>query len=321
MYKNRVAAYEFQIRDLEQRVNFLHRQNVSESIRAGMISASNRSWPVLGYQGKENGTGLTTAMSADQLIQPFSPRSNYESFKHLGNSFENSAIFDLSANIVCDTQAVSGQEIALPIDVRKGIMVPRGPKVRTAVEYQWLSNFTWVAEAPDTPNALELLYGSRQNRLADAIHHRLGLRACREPERLAYGWLLYLLAKWISEPTEARYIQLPSFLKPIREQIQYEHPGCLDGLIWPRLRANLILRQDCYDMEELAGFLACCMKVRWPWGKNFLEPKDDGAFVVRKDFHDTFTSVEGWGLTSEFMRAYPELMEGIDLGKIHYQVV
>ena len=316
IYKDRVAAYEHQILELEQRIDLLCRKDTSQSVRAGTVSAFVRSWQALGGQDNSRSTSLTTAVSSSQA---FLPQSNHESLKNRGNSFGNLAVLVQPATIASEFQSVCRQEIALSPEVPDGRMVPRGHKVKTRSEYQWLSNPVWAAEAPDIPNALELLYGSKHNRLADAIHHRLRMRACREPERLAYGWILYILAKWISEPTEARFFGLPNFLKPTHEQIQHEHPGCIDGLIWPTLRVNLILKQDCYDMEELGGFIACCIKVRWPWGVNFMVPNDDGAFVLKKDFYDTFMSVEGWGLTSEFMRAYPELMEGLDLETIHYQ--
>ena len=45
---------------------------------------------------------------------------------------------------------------------------------------------------------------------------------------------------------------------------------------------------------------------------------NEGTFVLKKEFYDTFMSVEGWGLTGEFMRAYPELMEGLDVDTIRY---
>src|SRR6201986_4198935 len=141
-----------------------------------------------------------------------------------------------------------------------------------------ISYSNWVTESPDVPSPLELLHGSKHNQLAKAIHLLLRMRACREPERLAYGWLLYVYTKWSFEPTEARWARLPKFLHPLPEQIQYSHPSCLDSFIWPRLRVNFIKNQHRYDLERFGGFISCCMKVRWPWGANVLEADDDGGF-------------------------------------------
>src|SRR6201986_4874740 len=122
-----------------------------------------------------------------------------------------------------------------------------------------ISYSNWVTESPDVPSPLELLHGSKHNQLANAIHDRLRMRACREPERLAYGWLEYLIIKWYSEPTPTRFRRVPDFLKPRPEQLSHPHARCIDGIIWPKLRVNLILNQHKYDLEQFGGLISCCL--------------------------------------------------------------
>jgi hypothetical protein len=178
-----------------------------------------------------------------------------------------------------------------------------------------------VIGTPDTPEPLELLYGSRTNRLADIIHSRGRAMGSADTERLASGWLIYLMVKWIFEPTEARFLRLPGFLKPTLEQIRHPHPVIIDTLAWPSVRTKLIKNRQAYDLDAVAWSFACCQKVRWPWGKSILEPKDDGTLGIVPDFIRTFMSIEGWGLTSEFIQHYPELVEGLDIEKIRWVVV
>jgi Domain of unknown function (DUF3425) len=185
----------------------------------------------------------------------------------------------------------------------------------------WVDNPRLARSCPELPRPLELLYGSKQNPLVNLIHNRARNRSVLDPERLAYGWLTYLYVKWISDPTEARYERLPDFMKPVPEQLKYPHISTLGGLVWPKMRANLMPRQHLYDMTRLVSLMACCVKVRWPWGQNILCPTDTAEYTIRQEFYETFMSLDGWGLTNEFLREYPELLEGQDYESIHYVVV
>ncbi|KAI1411112.1 hypothetical protein F5Y13DRAFT_66914 [Hypoxylon sp. FL1857] len=177
-----------------------------------------------------------------------------------------------------------------------------------------------VRASPDTPQPIDILYGSKNNFLANILHDATRRWPCRDPERLACGWLSYHMIKWMLEPSEERFSRLHGFQKPIPEQLYHPHAFFADFMIWPRLRVNLIKKQHTYDREDLVGMLTCCLKVRWPWNKPFIIPADDGQLVIRPEFYNTFTKPEGWGLTREFLNQYPDLMTGLDTVSIHYEV-
>lgn len=177
-----------------------------------------------------------------------------------------------------------------------------------------------VRAAPETPQPIDFLYGSRSNFLANVLHDTTRKWPCRDPERLAICWLMYPLLKWLLEPSETRYSRLRSFQTPVSEQLHHPHPYFVDFILWPQLRANLIRHEGTYDPQDVAGMLCCCLKVRWPWNKCILEPTDDGKFLVHADFFDAFNKLEGWGLTKEFMDRYPVLVEGLDRASIYYEV-
>ncbi|KAL2821667.1 hypothetical protein BJX63DRAFT_223825 [Aspergillus granulosus] len=176
-------------------------------------------------------------------------------------------------------------------------------------------------ESPELPSPLELLYGSSTNRLADVIHNNTRVWRSREPERLACGWVVYLLAKWMAAPSKPRFERLPEFLRPEPEQLRHPHPVCIDGIAIPQLRINLISKAHLYDLDLVLGMLSCCLKVRWPWGKNFLTRSGDAELCILPEFYNTFMSLEGWGLTEEFIKKYPELLEGLNSEDVCYKVV
>jgi hypothetical protein len=66
---------------------------------------------------------------------------------------------------------------------------------------------------------------------------------------------------------------------------------------------------------------ACCTKIRWPWGEDILERDDRNELRIKKRFFDTFMSQSGWGLTPEFIRRYPDLVEGMDIREIEFALV
>ncbi|KAI1387747.1 uncharacterized protein F4822DRAFT_291513 [Hypoxylon trugodes] len=183
----------------------------------------------------------------------------------------------------------------------------------------YLSRADLVRSSPEDPKPVELLYGSKTNFLANAIHDVTRRRPCRDPERLAGGWLTYRLVKWMFEPSETRFARLQDFQKPVAEQLCHPHASFIDFMVWPALRTNFIKNQSAYDREEFIGLWTCCLKVRWAWNKRFLEPDDNGELVFSTDFYNTFTKPEGWGLTRDFLTRYPSLFIGLDIQSIHYE--
>ncbi|OJJ66158.1 hypothetical protein ASPBRDRAFT_98855, partial [Aspergillus brasiliensis CBS 101740] len=164
----------------------------------------------------------------------------------------------------------------------------------------WLLRPDLIAECPDLPAPLDLLHGSRRNFLANGIHQSLRLRYCRDPEVLAMGWLLYVYAKWRVAPSARAYAVIPPCMRPVMGQLQKAHPSCLDQIIWPQLRLNIMDRCPKEKLLDVMNLLSCCLKVRWKWGESILERDDNDDLQIRPSFFDTFKVAEGWGLTSEF---------------------
>ncbi|PWY87120.1 hypothetical protein BO94DRAFT_566006 [Aspergillus sclerotioniger CBS 115572] len=181
---------------------------------------------------------------------------------------------------------------------------------------------TTITTCPPSPNPLDLLYGTNTNPLAHAIYTHSLRRPLRDPERLAFGWLSYHYAKWLFDPSPSTFSHLPIFLHPVPEQLSIPHPASLDLLIWPEIRVNLIREWGSYtgQKDDLFGFLACCLKVRWPWGEPVLERDKGNELVVREEFLERFMCVNGWGITREFVGVYPGVVRGVDVGRVLVEV-
>lgn len=184
----------------------------------------------------------------------------------------------------------------------------------------WFARPELIAADPEQPSPLDLLYGTRRNYLADFINTVVRRRAMRDVECLALGSLIYQWSKWRVSPTEANFARLAPFQHPSQTQLEVDHMAGLDMIIWPQIRNNMIKNWDKYDLIEWTDYVSCCMKVRWPWNKPMLERDADDQLQLRSDFREVFMNVDGWGLTAEFIDRYPELLEGMDVNALRFEI-
>jgi hypothetical protein len=191
------------------------------------------------------------------------------------------------------------------------------------ISLPWFFHMEQIIECPDTPaSPLELLYGSKTNPLANMIHAALERRPIREPEKLAMGWVSYHFSRWILAPSPKTFAALPSSLQPIEDQLQIKHPLALSGIPWPKVRSNMIRQWLLYDndREGLFSMLACCIKIRWPWGVKVLERDEYDELRMKPEFKEIIMSEEGWGITPEFLSQYPGLTDGVDLDSLVFNI-
>ncbi|KAH6889853.1 hypothetical protein B0T10DRAFT_572004 [Thelonectria olida] len=125
---------------------------------------------------------------------------------------------------------------------------------------------------------------------------------------LAIGWLTYHYIKWCTQPTAERYLCLPNCMQPTPEQIQSLHPGCLDVILWKKLRKNILKNHAKYDIVKLIQNYCSCLKLGWLGGEDFLVPEEKNKHSLRPEFVRCFMSEDGWGLKSEFLSHYPEFL-------------
>ena len=74
-----------------------------------------------------------------------------------------------------------------------------------------------------------------------------------------------------------------------------------------------------YCKADIVRMMGCCQKVRWPWNNSTLLPVDNGKLVFDPDFYKPFTSLDGWGLTQEFIAKFLRITEYLDARQIQYE--
>lgn len=184
----------------------------------------------------------------------------------------------------------------------------------------WFFHPELITPCPLQPSPLDLLHGTRRNFLANYIHNSIRSRAIRDAECLALGNLLYAYSKWRVSPTPATFARLVPFQHPIPLQLEQDHFGGIDMIVWPQMRVNMIRNWGKIDLLEVFDFLAACMKVRWPWNKDMLERDADDNLQLREDFKQIYSKEDGWGLTAEFIDRYPMLLEGMDAEALRFEI-
>ncbi|KAJ6787092.1 hypothetical protein PWT90_10496 [Aphanocladium album] len=194
----------------------------------------------------------------------------------------------------------------------------------TQMGFPWLGRPELIKDCPDVPHSpLDILYGSKLNSLADMIYNRTNRRPFREPERLATGWVSYLYTRWVCKPCPQTYNRLPSFLRPIKGQLDIAHPMVLDLVPWPQVRLALIRAWPQYqeNQQDLFGLLACSLRIRWPWGEHVLERASDNSLVMRDDFYESLMSETGWTVMKDFVDQYPALFVDVHVESILYKFI
>jgi hypothetical protein len=322
--KDLTANYEGQIQKLQEICESLRQTNEMLIAKQNCVSLSIHSWQSLLAPPhiSSNCTVDLTRHSQHSQRKALSPESRASPSTSTLTSLHDLPVPGDTRGVLTTANSLPLVTASPSLEPPLWILTPRLMMSKDPdLNAPWVGNPQLARSCPELPRPLELLYGSKQNPLVNLIHNRARNRSVLDPERLAYGWLTYLYVKWISDSTEARYKRLPDFMKPVPEQLKYPHISTLGGLVWPKLRANLMPRQHLYDLTRLVGLMACCVKVRWPWGQNILCPTNTAEYTIRQEFYDTFMSLEGWGMTNEFLREYPELLEGQDYESVHYEVV
>lgn len=185
----------------------------------------------------------------------------------------------------------------------------------------WDSDIRVIYDAPDIPSPLDLLFGSKENPLASWIQRCVKNWYFGDAERLAIGWLVYHYIKWRTQPTAERYARLPDWIKPGTEQTSSPHPGCLDMVLWKKLRLNILKNYGKYDIDQFIRIYCGSLKLKWSANEAVLVQDTENKYVVRPDFFRRFMSEDGWSLRGDFVSKYPELLVGLDLHKVTYHTL
>ncbi|EEU33814.1 uncharacterized protein NECHADRAFT_17059, partial [Fusarium vanettenii 77-13-4] len=174
------------------------------------------------------------------------------------------------------------------------------------------SNPDKLSSAPETPKAVDLLFGGSSNLLANAVSEEAGPYALLPPEKFAISWLSYLFLRWLATPSPTSFSLMPEFYRPTASQLLVEHPICIDLILWPSMRSRLATNWKDYDLEAVFGLLGCTCRLRGVFNGKFITREADGEPQVDQSFLRLFTRKSAWGLLEKFWVEYPELVQDLD---------
>ena len=189
----------------------------------------------------------------------------------------------------------------------------------------WDRDMGAILDAADEPSPLELVFGSSTNFLANEMHIALKHFFAGAAERLSIGIMIYSFVKWRTKPSPERYNRLPEFVRLVPEQATMPHSGCLDIILWGQLRANIIRNHAKYNADKVMRKYCSCLHLRWSRDRDMLIPVEDTdargdeprwTHRLNPEFYARYNDLSNWGLTAEFQRLYPELLEGMDWASI-----
>ncbi|KAE8356863.1 hypothetical protein BDV28DRAFT_41766 [Aspergillus coremiiformis] len=207
---------------------------------------------------------------------------------------------------------------ALPCLLPARSRLPVPPQILLNNWTRWITLANNVINTPPLPSPLDLLHGSRRNWLADQVNRLLRIYTLREPDRLAYSWILYGFIKWRINPTPLARSYLPTFLQPLAEQVRQGQKNQIMFFVWPQIKLNLLEHWDTIDKVELYKDAASSCKVRWPSSNSIWDWDRDDNILIKPEFFQTFMNPHGWGLASGFIDKYPQLMKGLDVEAVRF---
>ncbi|KAL2131588.1 hypothetical protein VTI74DRAFT_4829 [Chaetomium olivicolor] len=131
------------------------------------------------------------------------------------------------------------------------------------------------------------------------------------PERVAVLYMMFLLMRWQVSPTEENYVRLPAWFRPVRGQIEREHPAWYDHLPFPRMREKLVREYEPggFPFENFFIPFTTTLSVNWPYEDAYvlLASPNGEELMINPVFEQHLRMLENWTLGEAFERAFPGL--------------
>jgi hypothetical protein len=139
------------------------------------------------------------------------------------------------------------------------------------------------------------------------------------PEQVAVLYIMFLVLRWLVEPTRENYELLPDWITPRPSQLFTPHPHWLDYLPFPRLRDACVQQQPPVMFDNFFVPYTATLSLNWPYevadvlvtrqpaavgspGSNVDEP----VYNINPVFETHLRKLENWSLGPAFVEAFPE---------------
>lgn len=138
---------------------------------------------------------------------------------------------------------------------------------------------------------------------------------CGLPEQVATLYGMFVLMRWMVNPTQSNYARLPGFLIPQPSQLFTAHPAWIDYLPWPRMRDKLVSNYQEYPFENWFIPFTSELSINWPYEPTdcLLATSDGNEHVINPVFERHLTRLENWSVGATFIEAFPALADTVQV--------
>ncbi|KAJ2897646.1 hypothetical protein MKZ38_004511 [Zalerion maritima] len=122
---------------------------------------------------------------------------------------------------------------------------------------------------------------------------------------LAIFWAQYTFLRWQVVQTEASYMQVPDFLRPLPIQCQEPHQIIIDTLVWPDVREMLIRNPGVVNVETISIDLLSNLNPNWNPSYNNPSNVIANLDIVQMVEREAY-SFDIWKVGPGFAKKYPQ---------------
>ncbi len=110
------------------------------------------------------------------------------------------------------------------------------------------------------------------------------------PTQVAVLFAMFVLMRWISNPTQENYERMPEWVTPRPSQLFTPHPVWIDYIPWPRLRDKLVANYQDYPFENWFLPFTSGMNINWPYDDTdcLLSTSDKDDPIINPVFEETY---------------------------------
>lgn len=132
------------------------------------------------------------------------------------------------------------------------------------------------------------------------------------PERVATLYMMFLFMRWQVSPTQENYLRLPSWFRPVRGQVETEHPAWYDHIPFPGMRERLVAEFEAPELFPFDNFFipfTSTLSVNWPYEDAYvlLASPTGEELMINPVFEQHVGVLANWTLGEAFERAFPAL--------------
>ena len=126
--------------------------------------------------------------------------------------------------------------------------------------------------------------------------------------KVAFHYTVAHLLRWLVNPTEQSFSQLPSFLHPTPIQKTVPHPAWIDTVPWPQARDQIILNLRTFDYETFKR-VTQLSSINWPHADReiFIAKPGCKQMMLNPKFVRHVLNLNNWTNGPDLAKAFPFL--------------